>query len=337
MKLSICIPSYNRTNSLINLLHSIDGPEHDIQIVIAEDNSPSRIEIRNLVEQFKKSSSYSLVYHENEKNMGYDANLRTLVNIATGEYLLFMGDDDLFKPGALKLFIEFLYRNSQYNYVLRSYETIHNNGVVETFHYFPKETILKAGGQSAVFLYKRSVAIAGFTIKREAALKYAVDQFDGTLLYQLVWILPISFYEDTIYCHIPVAIGTQSFRNNNTDFGSSENEKRFTRGKISAENSIRFTLGFFEISSWFDRNHNSNLTPLIRKDLSKYAYPILSIQRKNGFLAFFSYIIQLAKRTHINQTWHYYFYAISLLLLGEKICDNSIVLIKRMLGYTPRF
>jgi glycosyltransferase involved in cell wall biosynthesis len=70
MKLSICIPSYNRTNSLINLLHSIDGPEHDIQIVIAEDNSPSRIEIRNLVEQFKKSSSYSLVYHENEKNMG---------------------------------------------------------------------------------------------------------------------------------------------------------------------------------------------------------------------------------------------------------------------------
>ena len=337
MLLSICIPSYNRPESILRLLQSVDAPVEKIEIVIAEDHAPRRIEVCNQVNLFKESSVYQVVYHENEKNLGYDANLRSLLSLAKGKFVIFMGDDDVFKPTALAKYIQFLEENSTYNYILRSYEIEHSDGNVETFKYFPKTTVLKAGIDSACFLFKRSVSIAGFTINRIRALELYTPQFDGTLLYQLHLVINIAFLEDTIFCDIPVARVTQSFRDNNVAFGTAANENKFTPGKISQENSIRFTEGFFEISNDFDKKQGTKLTELIKKDLSKYSYPILSIQRKNGFSSFFHYIIKLAKRTGINQSWHYYFYSFCLLFLGEKICDKGIIFIKKKLGYTPQF
>jgi glycosyltransferase involved in cell wall biosynthesis len=337
MLLSICIPSYNRPESLLRLLQSVDAPVEKIEIVIAEDHAPRRIEVCNQVNLFKESSAYQVVYHENEKNLGYDANLRSLLSLAKGDFVLFMGDDDAFKPAALAKFIQFLEENRSYNYILRSYEIEHADKKVEIFKYFPQTTVLKAGIESACFLFKRSVSIAGFTIARKRALELATDKFDGTLLYQLHLVLSIAYFEDTIFCDIPVARVTQSFRKNNTAFGTADKESKFTPGKISQENSIRFTEGFFEISQDFDNVHSTNLTSLIKRDLSKYSYPILSIQRKNGFSNFISYCSRLAKRTGINKTWHYYFYSFSLLFLGEGICDKAIFFLKKRLGYTPHF
>jgi glycosyltransferase involved in cell wall biosynthesis len=337
MLLSICIPSYNRPESLLRLLQSVDAPVEKIEIVIAEDHAPRRTEVCNQVNLFKESSVYQVVYHENEKNLGYDANIRSLLSLAKGNFVLFMGDDDSFKPAALAKFIQFLEENRSYNYILRSYEIEHADKKVEIFKYFPQTTVLKAGIESACFLFKRSVSIAGFTINRRKALELSTSQFDGTLLYQLHLVINIAYLEDTIFCDIPVAKVTQSFRDNNVAFGTAANETKFTPGKISQENSIRFTEGFFEISDDFDKKQGTKLSELIKKDLSRYSYPILSIQRKNGFSNFFQYIIKLANRTGINQTWHYYFYSFCLLFLGEKICDRGIILIKKKLGYTPQF
>lgn len=336
MLLSICIPSYNRPESLIQLLQSVDANTDLIEIVIAEDAAPLRENVRKQVLQFREASNYAINYHENKQNLGYDANLRNLVQLAKGDFILFMGDDDLFKSGALDHFLAFLQSHSNFNYILRSYEIQHSDGVIEIFKYFPSSTILKAGIDSACFLFKRSVSIAGFTVGRKKALELATDQFDGSLLYQLHLVLSIAYFEDTIFCEIPVARVTQSFRKNNTAFGTAEKESKFTPGKISQENSIRFTEGFFEISRNFDEKNRTDITEMIKRDLSKYSYPILSIQRKNGFFSFISYFVKLAKRTGINKTWHYYFYSIVLLLLGEKICDKGIVIIKKKLGYTPK-
>ena len=337
MLLSICIPSYNRPDSLLKLLKSVDASSDLIEIVIAEDAAPLREVVRSKVQEFKYISNYEIHYHENAHNLGYDANLRNLIELAKGEFILFMGDDDLFKPNALQEYLSFLLFHKNYNYILRSYEIEHANGSIETFKYFPKTTILEAGETSACFLFKRSVSIAGFTISKKRALELATDKFDGTLLYQLHLVLNIAYFEDTIFCDIPVARVTQSFRKNNTAFGTADKESKFTPGKISQENSIRFTEGFFEISQHFDNANNTNITSLIKRDLSKYSYPILSIQRKNGISNFISYCSLLAKRTGINQTWHYYFYIFSLLFLGEGICDKAIVFIKRRMGYTPNF
>lgn len=109
--LSICIPSYNRPNQLGDLLASIDVRPGDIEIVIGEDCAPERTQVRDLVKEFSNHSPYSMTYYENENNLGYDGNLRKLISRARGEFVLFMGDDDLFAPGKLDLFIDFIKAN----------------------------------------------------------------------------------------------------------------------------------------------------------------------------------------------------------------------------------
>jgi len=140
--LSICIPSYNRSEQLSDLLLSIDCSPQSIDIVICEDRSPQREQIRATVESFGSRSPYKVHYFENETNFGYDGNLRRLVELAEGRFILFMGDDDLFVPKALDRFLRFLNEHEDKRYILRSYVMVHPDGGVETFRYLQKTTAL---------------------------------------------------------------------------------------------------------------------------------------------------------------------------------------------------
>ena len=165
--LTICIPSYNRPSELRNLLASIDCIPAEVEIVICEDLAPKRDEVRTAVSLFAESSAYPTHYYENTINRGFDGNLRRLVECAAGEYIMFMGDDDLFVPGALNQFIDFLKENCDKPYVLRSYLTEHPDGRTEYFRYLPKSEVLPAGEATVAWLFKRSVSLCGFTIARE--------------------------------------------------------------------------------------------------------------------------------------------------------------------------
>lgn len=335
--LSICIPSYNRPEQLSLLLESIDAKPGGIEIVVGEDFSPNRLKVREQVERFRQTSIYPVHYHENEQNLGYDGNIRRLIERARGEFVLFMGDDDWFAPGKLGPYLEFLRANRDVSYVLRSYYAQHPDGTLEEFKYCPATQRFAPGIETCVFLYKRTVSICGVTFKRERALHYATDRFDGTLLYQLYLVAEVALHDPTIYCDIPVGVAAQSFRYDNPRFGTAPAEQgAFKPGKVTAQNSVSFTKGFFVISKFIDEKYSLDTTTLIRRDLSKYAYPFLSIQRKRGRREFWRYALQLARETGINQTWHYYFYMAALWLLGESLCDKGIMWIKRMVGHTPR-
>jgi glycosyltransferase involved in cell wall biosynthesis len=333
--ISICIPSYNRPESLKILLESIDGDESYIEIVISEDSAPQRKLVSQIVNEYIINSNYNVNYHENEQNLGYDGNLRKLIELAKGKFVLFMGDDDWFYPGALNLYITFLKENMNVGYVLRSYYSEHPTGRLEVFKYLPTPQKFDSGVNNLPFLFKRTVSIAGVTFNRELAHNLRTNIFDGTLLYQLYLVLEIAYKYDSVYCNIPVAIVAQSYRLDKPNFGASSSESKFVIGKVTPSNSINFTNGFFEISKYFDKKYKTNITSLIKKDLSKYSYPILSIQRKNGVINFIKYSIRLANETSINKTWHFYFYTFSLIIFGETVCDNLIDFIKKNLGYTP--
>lgn len=334
--LSICIPSYNRPNELVRLLESIDCDPGSVEIVIAEDCAPLRMEVRNAVNRFAERSQYNVGYHENERNLGYDANFRRLIDLAAGTFVLFMGDDDWFSPGGLDSYLAFLRRNSDVGYVLRSYYSRHPDGAMEAFRYLQGEKRLPPGPETCVWLYKRSVVICGITFKRLSALRSRTERFDGTLLYQLHLVLEICLQEPSVYCDIPVAVAQQSYRLDRPSFGTAESERgRYQPGVVSPENSIAFTKGFFEITRAFDEKHGLALTEAIRIDISKYSYPFLSIQRKRGMFSFLRYARNLAKQTGIDSSWHYYFYTVALFLFGERACDWSILTIKRLLGRTP--
>jgi abequosyltransferase len=336
--LSICIPSYNRPQQLGELLASIDCNPADIEIVICEDLAPKRLEVRAIANAFAQASAYPTHYHENTINRGFDGNLRRLVECAGGDYIVFMGDDDLFVPGALAQFIEFLKNNRDKPYVLRAYLTQHPDGRTEYFRYLSKTTLLTHSEATVAWLFKRSVTICGFTVSRAEALKYTTTDLDGTLLYQVYLMAQVCLRQDSIYCDIPVVHAVQTFREDKPMFGSSEAEKsRFTPGSVSHDNSINFTKAYFEVTAYLDKQHGTNLTKLVRVDLSKYSYPFLSIQRKRGISSFLRYAKRLETEVGFGCTAYYHIYKWALVLFGEQVCDKLIGRIKRIVGYTPNF
>ena len=336
--LSICVPSYNRPIELGNLLASIDCRAADLEFVICEDLAPKRDEVRAVVSAFSSSSVYPIRYHENPTNRGFDGNLRRLAECATGEYMMFMGDDDLFVPGALDQFIAFLKQHRDKPYVLRSYLTEHTDGRREYFRYLPKSQELPAGETTVAWLFKRSVSLCGFTISRENALQFATTDLDGTLLYQIYLMAQVCLKQDSIYCDIPITHAVQTFRGDKPMFGNSEAEKsRFTPGTVSHDNSINFTKAYFEVTAYLDKQHGTHLTQRVRIDLSKYSYPFLSIQRKRGIVSFLRYAKRLENEVGFGCTAYFHLYKWALVVLGERLCDRLIVLIKRSVGYTPNF
>jgi abequosyltransferase len=334
--LSVCIPSYNRPRQLAELLASVDCNPDDIEIVICEDGAPKRAEVRDRVTWIQSESRFRILYHENEINLGFDGNLRRLVEKSAGEYILFMGDDDLFMPGMLEPYIAFLKQNRDTKYVLRSYLTIHPNGHTEHFRYLPKTSTLSAGEETVAWLFKRSVTICGFTIDRIEALKHATSDLDGTLLYQVYLMAQVCLEHESAYCDIPMAHAVQSFREDKPMFGNSAAEKgRYTPGTVSHDNSINFSAAYFEVTRYLDQLHGTNLTARVRVDLSKYSYPFLSIQRKRGIRSFLQYVGRLERELGFGCTLYFHVYKWALALLGERLCDRSIMLIKRLVGHTP--
>ena len=109
-RISVCIPAYNRPGELKILLNSILNQDYDeYEIVVSDDNSPLSEEIRVAIDHFiKKYPKKTIRYFKNNKNLGYDANLRFLIERAEGEYCLFMRNDDLLYIDALSKIVSVL-------------------------------------------------------------------------------------------------------------------------------------------------------------------------------------------------------------------------------------
>ena len=336
--LSICVPAYNRPQQLLDLLKSIDCRPDGVEIIVCEDNSPKRLEIGLLTDEFSRSTHYQFKYFENQENLGFDGNIRELIRQSNGEFLIFMGDDDLFIPGALEKYIAFIKSKigTDYGYVLRSYVSVHENGDVEEFRYLPRMREFDSGEDSVAWLYKRSVTITAFTIKRVEALKYSTSLLDGTLLYQVYLMAEVCLTCKSIYCDFPVAIATQSFRLDKPMFGSAKSESgRYESGVVSPGNSINFTKAYFEVAKFIDARNGTSIVDKVRVSLSKYSYPFLSIQRKRGVKIFLDYTERLEKECGLGCTPYFYIYKYGLIIFGEKNCDKMILWLKRQLSFTP--
>lgn len=332
--LSICIPSYNRPQELIRLLESVDIKDAEkIEIVICEDYAPKREEVRAAVEQFSKASEYQIHYVENEVNMGYDKNLKECIKKAHGTWIMYMGDDDVFVPEIMNEYLKFLEEHEELGYILRSSQALHEDGSIENFKYYEDTKFFEPGFDAYVQLFRKSVFISGFAFKREYALKDLTDRFDGSLLYQLYILAEICMEHPSAYYGNPI---TRSIDGGIPYFGSSETEKDlYTPGTITVDNSVNFIKKFYVITEFMDEKYHINSTDYVKRDMSKYSYPILSIQRKKGIKEFKQYHKQL-KQIGIAITPYYYIYYWALLIFNEKFCDKIIRGLKKALGRTPK-
>src|SRR5215472_3505102 len=119
---SVCIPAYNRARHLGTLLDSVFSQNFaDYEVVICEDRSPEREQIAAIVRDYSEKYPAKIRYFENAENLGYDGNIRNLVEKATGRFCFFMGNDDVMCPGAMEEAAAVIGRHPNAGLVLKSY------------------------------------------------------------------------------------------------------------------------------------------------------------------------------------------------------------------------
>src|ERR1700692_1298022 len=111
MKISVCIPQYNRIAYLLRSLKQIEDQHYqNIEVVVSDDGSTDNT--AEAIRDLQKNYKYPLVFHENEKNLGYDRNYRKSIELASGDYCIVIGNDDsLYQPQAIEILVDFIKRN----------------------------------------------------------------------------------------------------------------------------------------------------------------------------------------------------------------------------------
>ena len=153
MKLSICIPTYNRSDLLLRCLDSIFinvNKGLDFNVIVSDNHSND--ETFHLCKLYYHHHNFS--YFRNDKNIGVLGNFIKVINYSNAEFAWLLGDDDLLLGDSLtRLFelfsnhpkVDFFYLNS-YNSISTSANFLNddsNNLYLPLFSNYKKSGELK--------------------------------------------------------------------------------------------------------------------------------------------------------------------------------------------------
>ena len=98
---SICIPTYKRPDLLGAALASCFRQTYrPLEIVISDDSPDDRTE--TLVQGVTSEPDCEIVYRRNEPSLGQNENVNALFDLARGERLVLLHDDDILLPDAIE-------------------------------------------------------------------------------------------------------------------------------------------------------------------------------------------------------------------------------------------
>ena len=132
MKISICIPSYNKKDTIKNAIESVvqnmldaRQPEYAMEFVIIDDcSSDSSFQFLQTLR-----SRYSFRLIQNKTNKGLVKNWNECIKKATGNFILILHADDILAPGILLRYIQYLSCHPDCAF-------IHANAIDVTLPYF---------------------------------------------------------------------------------------------------------------------------------------------------------------------------------------------------------
>lgn len=333
--ISICIPTYNRPNELKRLFDSIDTTKYDdVDIVISENCSPKQAETRAIVEEFKKNTKLDVHYYENERNLGYDKNIRTFVDRTTGKFAMYFSDDDIFMPGAMDEFVEFVRAHQEYGYFLRSYGSYHEDGSFVESRYYRDAKMFAAGKDAYIALFDKSVFLSGFTIRTEYMKPFITDKLDGSLLYQVYQCAEVVYRYPAI--NSPIIISAQIPDENIHYFGECKEEKEFYSGAdMTANNNLNFLKWYIKVIDYIEEQHKDGAGAIVKNNLAKLSYSWLSWEiKKNGKGQNYKQYCKEIRKMGLSNT-HFWIYKIAIDVFGVKICDWGVQTLKKIIGHRP--
>lgn len=260
--------------------------------------------------------------------------MRQLLKTASGDYCVFLGNDDVLCPGALKNLSEVIARNEDVGVILRGYGWFNGtpDNVVQTVKYFPDERFMPAGLDSLAFFFRRSCVLAGLTVARQPALALESSEFDGSLFYQLHLVGNIILKHNGVFTPEIIALCRADEA---PDFGHSSTEKgKYTPGEYTIDARIHMMTGVVTIAKSIDKTHKGALAGILR-DIANYSFPWLAYHADKKPAVFKKYYQELGNMgLKAFPMFHVYYYLIR--IVGAGTVEKMINFARNTLGYTPK-
>lgn len=183
MKVSICIPQYNRIEYLLKSLQRIEKQAYEnIEVVVSDDCSTDDTEGR--IKELQTGYRYPLVYKKNRNNLGYDRNYRQSIELASGDYCFILGNDDtLNAPDAIRQLVDFLQRSGHPDIGFCNYFEEHDPANI--YRRAHTTGILGSGYEVAMKNYSCFSFVAGLIYKKETFMQYNTPAYDGSVFAQM--------------------------------------------------------------------------------------------------------------------------------------------------------
>jgi glycosyltransferase involved in cell wall biosynthesis len=183
MKISICIPQYNRIQYLLKSLEIIAFQSYDnIEIVISDDCSIDDTESQ--INRIKLLYKFPIVYHKNSVNKGYDFNYRNCISLGTGDYCFVIGNDDsIYGIKSIQFLVDFLVKN---NFPDIGYCNMIEESTGGTLINRALTTkIIGTGVDIALKNYSCFSFVGGLIYKKSTFDKYNTSVYDGSIYAQM--------------------------------------------------------------------------------------------------------------------------------------------------------
>ena len=284
MIVSICIPSYNRPSELRRCLESIPYLDDEIEVLVHDDCSPKIDEIRNL-DVFSNNRNIKLI--EGTKNVGFDENFYSLINAASGKYLLFCTDDDYFIAEGLVQCIKIL-RNEDASVIVTPYVDA-GTGLIRRQKDMNKNLYTSKIHGSTIFDF---ILLSGLIIRRECLPRYDVSILSKSIYSQVFVCICSAIQRNILYLNTPLvycaADGENGFVNTNDPLKADRNHYL---------SNLQFHKGLIVAIHYADDFCNAEKV-IIRKFEREYALRSstgMLVASKSGRLATIEYLMKMKK------------------------------------------
>ena len=281
MKISICVPQYNRIELLLKSLRIIENQDYDdIEIVVSDDCSTDNTveEIQKLQKDYK----YPVVFFKFEENQGYDRNYRKCIELATGDYCLVIGNDDTMNnDNAISNLVSFLKANDLPDIGYCNF--VEENNMDNSFERALESTVHGSGIDVAIKHANGFSFVGGLIYKKRVFDKYNTDKHDGSIYAQMyLGLLMIADGNRLFTLKEPLVLKDMHFADGSFRWSayrdglpkSWKEYKRFTSGLLSVMNVL--------ISACKDADTGSkDFVYKIMKRMYSVTYPYWIIQYKH--------------------------------------------------------
>lgn len=269
--ISIAIPAYSRSRELDELLQSIHVQSVlPAEVTICEDLSPEREAIGSVVRSWKErfeAEGCVLNYQENEQNLGYDRNVKRVIEASHSTWVMLMGNDDLLLPDCIAQVKSYLEVHAGVSMISRSFlmfkgDLDHSMGFSRIS---PKDCVFTPQNSNAGIIMRALGFVGGLIVLRDWAVGVATDRYDGSLYYQ-IYLGAVAYCQHGIGYISSVIVGSRT--GNPPLFGSASSESDVhVPGSYTPKGRSKMWAGILRIVDDVGSHYGISLLPDMKEEI----------------------------------------------------------------------